>query len=193
MSSLFLYQQVIDWVCSQLLKPEFSSLITKDQEGDIFELIGRLIQILNSAEIAIDDRHTPRLHARFLAGLLSRHRRDVATTGRLHAQQPPPQAQYDMDPSSSTGMDVGGSQQVFSVSPLAGISSTHTSTGQSSQSEAIMQAEPIYEAEAAYTNETGPIEVLEFASSPGSTDDEMLGALLALKNPSYWSNMMMPG
>lgn len=56
-----------------------------------------------------------------------------------------------------------------------------------------MQAEPIYEAEAAYTNETGPIEVLEFASSPGSTDDEMLGALLALKNPSYWSNMMMPG
>lgn len=72
----------------KLLKPEFSSLITKDQEEDIFELIGRLIRTLNSPEIAIDDRHTPRLHARFLAGLLSKHRRDVATTGRLHAQPP---------------------------------------------------------------------------------------------------------
>lgn len=37
------------------------------------------------------------------------------------------------------------------------------------------------------------MDVLDFASSPGSTDDEMLGALLALKNPSYWQNMMMPG
>lgn len=63
----------------------------------------------------------------------------------------------------------------------------------STQSEQSVQSEPVFELEAAYTSDTGPMEVLEFASSPDSTDDEMLGALLALKNPSYWQNMMMPG
>ena len=54
-------------------------------------------------------------------------------------------------------------------------------------------SEPVYEPEAVYTTTAGPMEVIDFSSSPGSTDDEMLGALLALKNPSYWQNMMMPG
>ncbi|KAG6843914.1 hypothetical protein H0H87_011724, partial [Tephrocybe sp. NHM501043] len=73
----------------QLLKPEFSNLLSKDQETEIFDLIGRLIQTLSSPEIAIDDRHTPKLYARFLAGLLSKHRRDGATVGRLHPHPPP--------------------------------------------------------------------------------------------------------
>jgi len=40
------------------------------------DLIARAIHILSSPHIAVDDRHTPKLHARFLARLLSRHRRD---------------------------------------------------------------------------------------------------------------------
>lgn len=62
--------------------------MTKGQENNIFDLIGRLIQILSSSRIAIDDRHTPKLYARFLAGLLSRHRRDGTTVGRLQPVPP---------------------------------------------------------------------------------------------------------
>lgn len=64
--------------------------MTKDQENNVFDLIGRLIQTLSSPKISIDDRHTPKLYARFLAGLLSRHRRDGATVGR---SQPVPPSQ----------------------------------------------------------------------------------------------------
>ena len=72
----------------KLLRPEFAHLLTKEQEAEIFDLIARLIHLLSGAEIAIDDRHTPNLYARFLAGLLSKHRRDGVTVGRLHPQPP---------------------------------------------------------------------------------------------------------
>ncbi|TFY50349.1 hypothetical protein EVG20_g11570, partial [Dentipellis fragilis] len=73
----------------KLLRPEFAQFLPDGQESEIFELIGRLIQVLSSPQIAIDERHTPKLYSRFLAGLLSKHRRDGATTGRLHTQPPP--------------------------------------------------------------------------------------------------------
>ncbi len=50
----------------QLLRPEFSALLSKPDEEEIFDLIGTLIQKLSSSSIAIDDRHTPKLYARFL-------------------------------------------------------------------------------------------------------------------------------
>ncbi|CAK5274670.1 unnamed protein product, partial [Mycena citricolor] len=71
----------------KLLRPEFSHLMSKEEENKVYDLIGRLIQTLSSPEIAIDDRHTPKLYARFLAGLLSKHRRDGATVGRLQQTQ----------------------------------------------------------------------------------------------------------
>jgi hypothetical protein len=42
-------------------------------EDEIFELIGRLITMLQ--DVAIDERHTPRLYAQFLASLLTGHRK----------------------------------------------------------------------------------------------------------------------
>lgn len=73
--------------------------MTKGQENDIFDLIGRLIQTLSSSKISIDDRHTPKLYARFLAGLLSRHRRDGVTMGRL---QPVPPPQFSLPENATT-------------------------------------------------------------------------------------------
>ncbi|KAJ7573951.1 fungal-specific transcription factor domain-containing protein [Mycena floridula] len=55
----------------KLLHPEFAGLMPASEETEIFYLIGQLIQTLSSPLISIDDRHMPKLHARFLAGLLS--------------------------------------------------------------------------------------------------------------------------
>jgi hypothetical protein len=69
--------------------------MSNEQENEVFELIGRLIHTWGSPEIAIDERHTPKLYARFLTSLLIRHRRDgggpASSSGRFdHPQQPPP-------------------------------------------------------------------------------------------------------
>ncbi|KAH9942813.1 hypothetical protein B0H21DRAFT_695974 [Amylocystis lapponica] len=187
----------------KLMRPEFARLITKEQEAEIFDLIGRLIKILSSPDVAIDERHTPKLHARFLAGLLARHRRDVATSGRIHPQHPP-QAQMphggspagtgvypSQSPSSSSSSP---SQQVFpSPSSQHSFVDAHGVTGTHSASENMMSMEPIYQEEHAYAAGTSPLETFNFGTSGGNMEPEMLGALLALQNPSYWKDMMMPG
>ena len=189
----------------QLLKPEFHSFLSKDQDEEIFTMITRLIQTLNSPEIAIDDRHTPRLHARFLAGLLSRHRRDVATSGRLHPSQPPPSQPLPVSgspplPSSSSSQSAGQQQQQGYTSSASQSPMQHGHQLMHGVPEAVaapvpvpVAPEPVYQQEAAYTADIGPLEVLDFGSD-GTMDDEIFGgALLALKNPNYWDNMMMPG
>ncbi|KAG5730335.1 Protein priB [Termitomyces sp. T112] len=181
----------------KLLKPEFSSLLAKEQETEIFDLIGRLIQTLSSPEIAIDDRHTPKLYARFLAGLLSRHRRDGATVGRLHPHPPANNNSPSHDfahsgtlPSTST-FSITSSQT--SESPTQG-----SSFGSSSfQQNGKMDTTPIYQPEATFSSATGAI---HFGSDVGvsglggsMSDEDMLATMQALKNPAWWENMMMPG
>lgn len=57
----------------------------------------------------------------------------------------------------------------------------------------VAPVEPIYQQEAAYAPDIGPLDVLDF-SPDGNIDDEIFGGpLLALKSSSYWDNMMMPG
>ncbi|KIP02098.1 hypothetical protein PHLGIDRAFT_26729 [Phlebiopsis gigantea 11061_1 CR5-6] len=176
----------------KLLKPEFLShnFISKQQESEIFQLIHNLIQTLQSPEIAIDERHAPRLHARFLTGLLSRYKRDVATTGRLHTQPPPTQDQYNRVSQVMPGQQgqAAPQQQTFSTMP-SGSSSDH-GMGTSHSSPDSMLAEPVYEPETAYTAGAGP---LDFDSAAMSGEGDVVGALRILNTPAYWSDMMTPG
>ncbi|KAG6852892.1 hypothetical protein C0991_008342 [Blastosporella zonata] len=178
----------------KLLKPEFSSLLSKDQETAIFDLIGRLIQTLSSPEIAIDDRHTPKLYARFLAGLLSRHRRDGATVGRLHPHPPPPSENSSSRDFAPTGTPP--STSIFSItSPQSSTSQSQSSTyaGSYQQSDGKMDTTPIYQPEATFSAATGAINFGSDLSVSAVSDEEMLATMRALKNPAWWDNMMMPG
>ncbi|KAF8659280.1 hypothetical protein AX16_001855 [Volvariella volvacea WC 439] len=181
----------------KLLRPEFASLLPKEQELEIFDLIGRLIQTLSSPEIAIDDRHTPKLYARFLAGLLSRHRKDGATAGRLHTQQPP-----SKPPPQSTTHTFSQSIPVgsFAVNLPQGSPST-SSTATLSQSTEVQGSQqfttPIYQPEATFTTSTGAIHFggdFDYAGFfNGGMEEDSLAALNALKNPAFWDNVLMPG
>jgi hypothetical protein len=185
----------------KLLRPEFANLLSKNQENEIFDLIGRLIQTLSSPDIAIDDRHTPKLYARFLAGLLSRHRRDGAGVGRMHPQPPPPN---QIPPPSS----VDYASQMSTPSSTFGASQTQggisqTQEQQSGYTQNVFNRTPekvetpIYEPEATYTADAGTNHFgnldLDFGFGNGVSEEEMLATMQALKNPAWWQNMMMPG
>ncbi|KZT65531.1 hypothetical protein DAEQUDRAFT_768801 [Daedalea quercina L-15889] len=194
-SAFLLKARIPELYPKHLMRPEFKSLITAAQEAEIFDLIGRLIRTLSSPEIAIDERHTPKLHARFLAGLLAKHRRDIATAGRIQTQQQPPAAQA----SPHSQVNPSGSTHTFPTSESASTSpgeSTFSGSGMGYTGEGQLfvggQVEPVYQEDTAYAAGTGPMEVFDFGSVTGQ-GIETLGALQALQNPSYWRDMMMPG
>lgn len=174
----------------KLLKPELSAFMAKEQENEVFDLIGRLIQTLSSPKIAIDDRHTPKLYARFLAGLLSKHRRDGATVGRLQTIPPPGHQPSTEGPTS-------GSMSTFSITrPSGGTTYSQPSFGQSVLGASQPAETPIYTPEATFAaGNGGPIQFTDFDMSGPSTfsEEEMLATMQAIKNPAWWANMMMPG
>ncbi|KZT73649.1 hypothetical protein DAEQUDRAFT_721712 [Daedalea quercina L-15889] len=55
----------------KLLQPKYSVYLSSEQRVEIKDLVQRVIDLLGSPEVAIDDRHGPKLYARFLQGLLS--------------------------------------------------------------------------------------------------------------------------
>ncbi|TFK51353.1 hypothetical protein OE88DRAFT_1659301 [Heliocybe sulcata] len=184
----------------KLLRPEFQNLLTPESETQIFDLIARLIQIQSSPEIAIDDRHTPKLYARFLAGLLQRHRRDGATSGRLQIYQPPSSGNVNTSAGFAIPPGSTATSQVFSVAPpqpgYQDITQSRTVSGREAR-----PLTPVYEPETTYAQGTGPIDVGGFLDSTGygmgdlngGFEQEMLATMRAIKNPAWWDNMMMPG
>ncbi|KAK0502110.1 hypothetical protein EDD18DRAFT_1064935 [Armillaria luteobubalina] len=58
----------------KLLRPEFSYLFDKADKDETIKLIGILINKFSSSDIAVDNRHTPKLYARFLASVLGKYR-----------------------------------------------------------------------------------------------------------------------
>jgi len=180
----------------KLLRPEFSNLLNKEQESEIFDLIGRLIQTLSSPEIAIDDRHTPKLYARFLAGLLSQHRGDGATVGRLHPQLPPHNNSNPPPPEYNTGV-TAPSSSTFSISQPLGRDQGYSQGGFNNTMKKP-DTTPIYRQEATFSAGTGQIHFgtdmeISMFEPGGVSDEEVLATMQALKNPAWWDNMMMPG
>ncbi|KAF9039281.1 fungal-specific transcription factor domain-containing protein [Panaeolus papilionaceus] len=170
----------------KLLRPETSSFLIKDQENEILDLIGRLISTLSSPKIAIDDRHTPKLYARFLASRLQLHRRDGATVGRLHTNPPPP-SQVPPTGGASSGPAAG--MNAFSISgrPSGG--------NELSSVPGAGTMDPVYTTEATFAG-AGAITFssdLDMTYVGGVSEEEMLATMQAIKNPDWWQNMMMPG
>jgi hypothetical protein len=189
----------------QLLRPEFSWLVEPDDKTKIFDLIGRLIQTLNSPEVSIDKKHTPKLHAKFLAGLLTKYHQG--------SNQDPP-SQGPLPPSKHT---VGGGPGSYEERPQPSSTSTrYYSQGQgTTQSTSMSQGEfggvsytsdPSLSAQLgiSYAHEAQQFQVQSSDGVSAAQDsavnamadlseEEMLATLRAIGNPNWWSNMMMPG
>ncbi|KAF7305162.1 hypothetical protein MKEN_01231400 [Mycena kentingensis (nom. inval.)] len=179
----------------KLLKPEFAHLMSQEEEKRVFNLIGRLIQTLSSPEVAIDDRHTPKLYARFLAGLLSKHRRDGASVGRMQAHSPPSHQSATVPPSADYGQP-SSTSSTFPIS--AGAPPEHQVHGFEhvfAQQQPQAQANAGYHPESAYVQQAMPMHYnpeLDLGT-PIPGEEQMLAAMQAIKNPAFWNDVLMPG
>jgi len=109
----------------KLLQPKFSSYLTREQRVEIRRLVQKVIDLLGSPEVSIDDRHGPKLYSRFLKGLLAASTAQVdqkADVKRSHSHraqkhhasgsEPVVEPPYDTSHSSHPSPDSG-----YSLSP----------------------------------------------------------------------------
>lgn len=58
-------------ISNQLLQPKFTAYLSTEKRLDIRNKVQRVIDLLSSPDIAIDNTHGPKLYAKFLKGLLA--------------------------------------------------------------------------------------------------------------------------
>ncbi|KAK0187325.1 hypothetical protein F5146DRAFT_1142300 [Armillaria mellea] len=73
----------------KLLQREFPFHLDKAEENESVKLIEILINKFSSSEIAVDDRHTPKLYARFLATALAEYQQSIGTASRSSSMDSP--------------------------------------------------------------------------------------------------------
>ncbi|KAL1756031.1 fungal-specific transcription factor domain-containing protein [Schizophyllum commune] len=112
----FIYVSYAAAFLINLLRPKFRPLLSDGEQQEIVSLVNRLIDVLGSKDVALDDRHTPALHSRFLENLLAKRnlricesdrssRSDSGSPGHLLAQLS--DERYHTPPNRYVWPDVG--------------------------------------------------------------------------------------
>lgn len=178
-------------------------------EDEIFDSIGQLIKTLQ--DVAIDERHTPRLYARFLSGLLMKHRRGGSgIAGRLQPHPPASELALRSQPHSYMGSrDPAGPQAHPNIQAQQGSESRHdNNTMQLKTNQLLNSIEMPASREttvrqsdiASYT--PGVLHDGSVSGTSRERDDVSMadvmgeaGALATMHalNEVWWGNMMMPG
>ncbi len=163
-------------------------------KDESIRLIGILIDQFNSSDIAVDDRHTPKLYAMFLTTVLSKYRR------------------------SGQGTAFGGSQTVLPRNTGASRSNAEETDKESSDNWQKSYAAQGYDSagltywpEATHATSSWPIlfgsdaalHIVDGSQNidgnggaggqPGNIEDEMITSLQSLDNPEWLQGMLMPG
>lgn len=189
----------------QLLRPEFSWLVEPDDRTKIFDLIGRLIQTLNSPEVSIDNKHTPKLHAKFLAGLLTKYHQDSNKDSPSQEPLPPSEHTVGDDPAPYEGQPQPSSTSARYFGQGQGTTQS-TSMSQGGFGEVSYTSDPNLSSQPSisYPHQTpqyqlqtsdGVAAAQDSAvnAMAGLSEEDMLSTLRAIGNPNWWSNVMMPG
>lgn len=73
MEANFLYVAFAAAFLINLLRPKFLPLLGETTQTKIIKIVGALIGVLGSNDVAMDERHTPALYHRFLSNLLKKY------------------------------------------------------------------------------------------------------------------------
>ncbi|KAK0483556.1 fungal-specific transcription factor domain-containing protein [Armillaria novae-zelandiae] len=73
MEANFVYVSFAAAYLVNLLRAKFLSLLSQEVQEEIIYSVNRLIKVLASDQVALDERHTPALYSRFLAKLMAKN------------------------------------------------------------------------------------------------------------------------
>ncbi|TFK27196.1 hypothetical protein FA15DRAFT_666700 [Coprinopsis marcescibilis] len=195
----------------KLLQPKFASYLTREQRVEIRSLVQQVIDLLGSPEIAIDDRHGPKLYSRFLKGLLDKPlaRIDPSSSSGSPTDTKPNRSR-SKPPKPSTGLEQTESQPpsadpfnlVFnhpspttsaSLSPPPAESMTDFNTFRPVGGiDPYAPDAPIMNAYDAATNGSGDLLMSDYFQPELPFDEEIIRSFQDLADPTGWQDISMP-
>ncbi|KAH7907013.1 hypothetical protein BJ138DRAFT_1070829 [Hygrophoropsis aurantiaca] len=105
----------------KLLQPKYASYFPFEQRLQIRALVQRVVDLLGSPEVVVDERHAPRLYSLFLAGLLATPMAQVSAMSPTSTKSPLslPRKQYSRNGKGNSSMasGIGASTSDYSQSP----------------------------------------------------------------------------
>lgn len=163
-------------------------VFTQEQRRESYNLIQRVIDMLGSPEVAIDDKHGPKLYSRLLKGLLATVKLDAPYPGRRtpsHTRKPSSKNPSSLAPDAT-------SPSRSSLSPVPNVThlnidqiyQTQVDEGQSPPSDGTFGSSP---------SSMKGLNVQDFFAPPLPFDGELLHSIQDLTNSTEWEGMALPG
>ena len=195
-------------------------MLDPDQQNRIVTLINRLIKCLASKEVAVDERHTPKLYSRFLEGLLLRRNQLALEEEQRRAEEaagPEPTSNIIHSTPSTNGPVVtikipvpsttnSASAPERLMSPTIAVHAPEDSgaAGPSLSYDPNLPTHPAYLDENMAFDEqydhsataSSTVDALSHYTNedvPMPGGDDWTAAMSAIYNPAYWSDGGLPG
>lgn len=171
----------------QLLHPKYIPVFTQEQRQESYNLIQQVIDVLGSPEVAVDDRHGPKLYSRLLTGLLATVKLDAPYPGKRgtsHTRKPSSRNVSSVasdSPSRSSRSPVIPNVTQLTTSQ---IQQSQSDDGQSSPKEGSFGDSP---------SSMKGLNVQEYFVPPLPFDGELLHSMQDLTNSTEWEGMALPG
>ncbi|PBK98248.1 hypothetical protein ARMGADRAFT_572182 [Armillaria gallica] len=178
----------------KLLRPEFSSLLDKADKDESVKLIGILIDKFSSSDVAVDDRHTPKLYARFLATALGNYQKTQGTA--------PGSSQIVLPVNTGASRSVAGetdkeNSDNWRKSYVAQGCDSAGLTYWPEAAHAMGSWPKLFGSDAALLHIMDGNQNIDgndgAGGQPGNIEDEMITSLQSLDNPEWLQGMFMPG
>ncbi|TFK93973.1 hypothetical protein K466DRAFT_593952 [Polyporus arcularius HHB13444] len=177
----------------KLLSPRFATYIPRETRVEIRSMVEEVSDFLGSPDIAIDDRHGPKMYSRFLKGLLE--------TPLATIDHSPAALKRAMRSLAASPSDLDHAPDRTSASPGAPAASSPPGpsgeAGTSNQNPATSPADSqMFEGLGLQYPDpdqmSQPVDAAELYAPPLPFDSELLQSMQALTE-SNWANMVLPG
>jgi len=193
----------------KLLRPQFVPLLDASRQDAILHNVTKLIKTLASAEVSVDDLHTPKLYARFLDGLLLKRNQEIGAEGKkedapVHRPAPPPPPPIHtaviqeghrlndrglLSPTIQVEAPEGENQPVASSSSFSAMLEPNNHNHHNGMAS--------YEYSASGASTIGGFSQTATHFSDGDVlmqgNENWLASMGAIDNPTFWGNGMVPG
>ena len=176
---------VID-LSRKLLHPKYIPVFTKEQRQESYNLVQKVVDALGSPEVAIDDKHGPKLYSRLLKGLLATVKLDAPYPGR----RTPSHTRKPSSRSSSALTSTEASPSRPSMSPVK-TNFTHSNISQIQMDDG--RDSPVDGSSGESPSSMNGLNAHEFLAPPLPFDGELLDSMHNLTNSTEWEGVALPG